>query len=268
MMRRALAIGLAALAALGAGAVRAADGPRLVNPGELTWGASTTFAPFEFQKDGQTVGFDVDMVAELGKRIGAKSTLLSMDFAGIVPALASGKRIDLAVSGMYVTPARLEVVDFIPYMLIGNQIVAPAANPGRLTGKDALCGHTIAVATNTSFESSLKALSAACKAAGQREIEILSLGTSATVSLALAQGRAEGALSSTATIASMMTTNPGTFAPVGEPFDADTRLGIGVAKDNPDLKARLEAALKDMNRDGTYTALMAKWGLPATGSVF
>ena len=74
------------------------------------------------------MGFDVDLMADLAKRIGLKSNMLGMDFAGIIPAMLGG-RIDAGVSGMYVTPARLQVADFIPYVIVGNQIVVRAGNP-------------------------------------------------------------------------------------------------------------------------------------------
>ena len=93
-----------------------------VTAGKLSWGTSPTFAPFEFQRDGQSVGFDVDMVAELARRLQLQSAMLGMDFAGIIPAVQA-QRIDLAVSGMYITPAREEVIDFIPYLRIGDQMV-------------------------------------------------------------------------------------------------------------------------------------------------
>ncbi len=249
-------------------AATAADAPKVVTPGELTWGVSTTFAPFEFQKDGQVVGFDVDMMAEIGKRIGLKSNLMSMDYAGIIPALSAGGRIDAAVSGIYITPQRLEVIDMVPYLIIGDQIVAPAANPGKLVGKDDLCGHHMTVAVNTNFEVKLKALNTACTTAGKAAIDILSVPNSAAVALALAQGRAEGALSSAATIVSMIATNPGTYTAVGEPFDVNTKVGIGIAKGNSGLKAQVESALSEMGKDGTYAALLKKWGLAANSSIF
>ncbi len=263
-MKRFLAFILACLPVAGF----AADAPKLVSSGELTWGVSTTFAPFEFQKDGKVVGFDVDMMDYIAKKIGVKSNILSMDYAGIIPALSTGKRIDAAVSGIYITPARLEVIDMVPYMVIGDQIVAPAANPGKLASKDDLCGHHMAVAVNTNFEVKLKALSAACTAAGKQAIDMLSLPNSAAVALALTQGRGEGALSSAATIVSMIATNPGAYVAIGEPFDVNTKVGIGIAKDNPTLKSQVEAALNDMAKDGTYAELLKKWGLPPNASLF
>lgn len=254
-----------ALAVLPGAACAAA--PRLVSAGLLTWGTSPTFAPFEFQRDNKSVGFDVDMMADLARRIGLKSSMLGMDFAGIVPALAA-HRIDAAVSGMYITPARLKVVDFIPYLKIGNQIVVPAANPAHLAARSDLCGHRVAVAVSTAFEQAAEAESATCKAAGRKAITLLTLPNSAVVALALRQGRAEAALSSNATVAAMISQNPGVFLAVGKPFDTSTRLGIGVAKDNPALLAALTGALTAMEHDGTYMRLLKKWSLPPDSSIF
>jgi len=178
------------------------------------------------------------------------------------------QRIDAVASGMYITPARQEVLDFIPYLLIGDQMVVAKGNPAHLAGKDALCGHHIAVAVNTLYEKTAHSLSDACTKAGKPAIDILAVGSSAVVSLTLAQGRAEGAISSTSVISAMMSNSPGTFEPLGDPFNANSKLGIGIAKTNPGLRDALTAALKAMHDDGTYDALIKKWGLPASSSIF
>jgi polar amino acid transport system substrate-binding protein len=244
-----------------------ADPPATVSPGKLTWGASPTFAPFEYQRDGQSVGFDVDLMAELAHRLGLQSVMLGMDFAGLIPAVQA-QRIDVSTSGMYITAARAEVVDFIPYLKIGDQMVVPKGNPAHLTDRNSLCGHHIAVAVNTLYEKTAHTLSDACTAAGKPAIDILAVGSSAVVSLTLAQGRAEGAISSTSVISAMMTSYPDTYEPLGEPFNTDSRLGIGVAKTNSGLRDALTAALQAMHDDGAYDALIRKWGLPASSTIF
>lgn len=241
--------------------------PTTVAAGKLSWGASPTFAPFEFQRDGKAVGFDVDMMAELARRTGLQSDMLGMEYVGIVPAVQTG-RIDAAVSGMYITPAREEVLDFIPYLRIGDQIVVAKGNPAHLGGKDALCGHHLAVAANTLYEKTAHSLSDACTAAGQPAIDILAVGSSAVVALSLAQGRAEGAISSTSVISAMMDNAPDTFEPLGEPFNTASRLGIGLNKANPGLRDALTAALKMMHEDGSYDALLKKWNLPPVSTIF
>jgi polar amino acid transport system substrate-binding protein len=256
-----------ALALVAIPALAWAAPPATVTAEKLSWGASPTFAPFEFQRDGQAVGFDVDLMAELARRIGLQSAMLGMDYAGIIPAVQA-HRIDAAVSGIYITPAREDVLDFIPYLLIGDQLVVPKGNPAHLAGKDALCGHHIAVAVNTLYEKTAHSLSDACIGAGKPAIDILAVGSSAVVALTLAQGRAEGAISSTSVISAMMSNSPDTFEPLGAPFNANSRLGIGIAKTDPGLRDALTAALKAMHDDGSYAALIKKWGLPASSSIF
>jgi len=244
-----------------------ADDLGLVEQGKLTWGSSPTFTPFEFMRDGKPVGFDVDLVEALAKRIGLSSSMAGMEFKGVIPALL-GHRVDIGVSGLYVTAERLQVVDFIPYALVGNQIVVRKGNPKGITDRTMLCGFKVAVPVSTAFEASAKKTSEDCKARGKPEIELLSLPGSNNVALALLQGRADAALNSTATIAAMMSENPDAYELAGEPFDADTKVGIALRKDTGALKAKLDEALHALVKDGTYPALLKKWKLPAKASIF
>ncbi len=262
MLKKALALMLclAPLPAL-------ADDLGLVEPGKLTWGSSPTFTPFEFMRDGKPAGFDVDLVEALGNRIGAASTMMGMEFKGVIPALL-GKRIDIGVSGLYVTAERLQVADFIPYVLVGNQIVVRKGNPKKIADRNGLCGFKVAVPVSTAFEASAKKASEACKASGKPEIELLSLPGSNNVALALLQDRADAALNSTATVAAMMSETPDTYELAGEPFDADTKVGIALRKDSGPLKVKLEEAMQGLVKDGSYAALLKKWNLPPKASMF
>jgi polar amino acid transport system substrate-binding protein len=262
MLRWALAAAFSLFPVLGF-----AQSPELVEAGKLTWGASVTFPPFEFQQNNQPAGFDVDLVAALAKQINLQSNIVSIEFKGLIPAL-QGKRIDIIVSGMYINPQRLEVADMIPYLLVGNQIVVPQGNPKHIDGTTSLCGLNVAAPIGTVFENSAKQTSAACKSAGKPEINLLSLAGTVQCALALTQGRADAIIVSTPTVAALITETPGTYATGGAPFDADTKVGIALRKDNPALKAALEKALKAVVADGTYASLIKKWNLPAASSAF
>jgi polar amino acid transport system substrate-binding protein len=266
MFRHALALSLFLAPAIIPTRTMAED-PQLVEAGKLTWGTSPTFMPFEFIRDGKPVGFDLDLMAALAKRINLTSNEVGMDFKGIIPGLL-GHRIDAGASGLYITPERLQVADFIPYVLIGDQLVVQKGNPKHVTDRASLCGLKVAVPVSTAFEASAKQASADCKTAGKPEIDLLSLPASTLVALALEQGRVDAALNSTATIAAMMAQNPGVYELAGDPFDTDTKIGIALRKDNPALKAQLEQAMQAMVKDGTYAQLLQKWNLPAKASVF
>ena len=168
---------------------------------------------------------------------------------------------------MYVTPAREQVVDFIAYVIVGNQIVVQKGNPKHVTDQNGMCGLQVAVTVNTAFAASARKLSADCVAAGKKAIELLLLPGSTNVALALAQGRADAALNSTATVAAMMATNPDTFERAGPPFDANTKIGIALSKSNPELTAQLRQALDAMIKDGSYAKLLKKWNLPDQASI-
>ncbi len=262
MLRRALTL---ALLLLPASAM--ADAPQLVEPGKLIWGTSPTFTPFEFMQDGKAAGFDVDLMDELGKRIKLTSTMMGMDFKGIIPAIL-GHRIDAGVSGIYVTPARTEVADFIPYILVGDQIVVQKGNPKHLGAPATLCGSKLAVAVSTAFEASAKQASTDCTAQGKAAIDLLSLPGTNMAALALSQGRVDAILISTATAAAMMGETPGAYELAGDPFNADTKIGIALSKTDPVLKGQLDQAMKAMVADGTYAGLLKKWNLPMKASPF
>jgi polar amino acid transport system substrate-binding protein len=266
MLRSVLALSLLLLPAV-APTVAKAEDLKVVEAGKLTWGSSPTFTPFEFMRDGKPMGFDVDLMDALAKRINLTSNMMGMEFKGVIPALL-GNRIDVGVSGLYVTAERQQVADFIPYVIVGNQIVVQKGNPKKVSGRDGLCGFKVAVPVNTAFEASTKAVSAECKEKGKAEIDILSLPGSNNVALALSQGRVDAALNSTATIAAMMGETPDAYELAGEAFDANTKVGIALRKDSTALKAQLEQAMQAIVKDGTYAGLLKKWNLPPKASAF
>ena len=53
---------------------------------------------------------------------------------------------------MYINPERSQVVDFIPYLRVGDQLLVAKGNPLHLTGLADLCGHRLAAAVGTVYE--------------------------------------------------------------------------------------------------------------------
>jgi polar amino acid transport system substrate-binding protein len=261
-----LRLGLALALVLSPG-LSFAQAPELAEAGKLTWGASVTFPPFEFEDNGKPAGFDIDFTDAVAKKIGLQSTIMPIEFKGLIPALL-GKRVDIIVSGMYINPQRLEVADFVPYLLVGNQIVVRAGNPKKIDGQDALCGKQVAAPVGTVFETAAKGISTQCTAAGKSEITLLLLPGTTNCALALTQGRADAIIVSTATVAALIRETPGAYDTGGAPFDTSTKVGIAVRKDNPSLHAALDKAVLALVADGTYAALIKKWSLPPASSAF
>src|SRR5215469_8140848 len=134
---------LLALAALVAAPAAWAQTLPLIDAGKLTWGVAATFPPFESMADGKAVGFDIDMMDAITDKMKLQSAMSGMEFKGLIPAIL-GNRIDVIVSGMYINPERSQVVDFVPYLKVGNQLLVTKGNPLHVKEKMDLCGHRIA----------------------------------------------------------------------------------------------------------------------------
>ena len=116
MKNKLFAAACAAMLATASFAAGAADALRV--------GTHPTFAPFEFMETAsrQYVGFDMDLIREIGKRAGLEVEIVNMGFDGLIPALMTGT-IDIAVSGITITDERLESVDFTNAYLDSNQAI-------------------------------------------------------------------------------------------------------------------------------------------------
>jgi polar amino acid transport system substrate-binding protein len=244
-----------------------AQTPSLVENGTITFGLSATFPPFEFIDNGKPAGFDIDLAALLAKKLSLTSTIGSFEFKGLIPALL-GKRIDAIISGMYINADRQQVADFVPYLLVGNQIVVRKGNPAGLGDPMSLCGHRVSTPVGTVFEVAANKVNAACEAAGKPKLSMLSLAGTTACALALTQDRADAIIVSTPTAASLIQTTPDTYQAAGNPFDNDTKVGIAVSKDNPALLSALNKAMQAVVADGSYATLLAHWNLPPSSSAF
>ncbi len=239
----------------------------LQSPGKLTYGTAATFAPFEFQRDGKLVGFDIDFIDAVAKHMALTPVALNVDFAGLIPAL-QGKRIDIINSGMYMNAKRAEQVDFIPYMTVGDEIVVRRGNPLTIASRADLCGRRIAVTLGGIEETYARQDVDACKAAGKPEPGVLTLPTAQDSALSLRQGRADALFNSTPGASQMVTEMPDVFEIAGQPFEAKTQIGIAVRKGDGAMKDAVEAGVEAAVADGSYKALLAKYNLPESGSIF
>ena len=88
-------------------------------------GIDANFPPFAFvDKTGKPDGFDIAVVDWIAKEYGFKVEHKPMDWDGIVPSLVA-KKIDMVASGMSITEARKEQVNFsLPYWKIAQVLVA------------------------------------------------------------------------------------------------------------------------------------------------
>ena len=98
-----------------------------VSVGDMPWAA---------EKQGRYVGHDVEMIETFAAAQGFRLEIASMDFSGLVAALASGKA-DMAADAISITAERSKLVDFsepytvlTAYMLARQKDLAPGPSSG------------------------------------------------------------------------------------------------------------------------------------------
>jgi polar amino acid transport system substrate-binding protein len=238
----------------------------LVDAGKLTWGMAPTFPPYESMQDGKLVGFDVDLVAAMADKIKLTSAPQTIEFKGLIPAIL-GNRIDAIISGMYINEERKQVIDFIAYERIGNQLLVAKGNPTHITSVDELCGKRIVVPVGTMYEKEAQAKAAECQSGGKPTLTVMSLTSTAIGALSIKEGRADVLIAAVPTDVALIHESPDAFETAGPVFEANTLLGIGVSKDKPALRDALDGAFKALTADGSVAALLKKYGLPADGAL-
>lgn len=98
-------------------------GSTMVMAETYTVGTSAGFPPFEYVKKGEVVGFDIDLIKEIGKLKGFDVEVTDMDFAALIASLKTGN-IDIIAAGMTIKPEREKVVDFsIPYFSANQAVI-------------------------------------------------------------------------------------------------------------------------------------------------
>jgi polar amino acid transport system substrate-binding protein len=91
----------------------AAAGVKLVTPGKIKVCTNLPYPPFQFPQGNKTVGFDVDIIDLVAKKIGATQEIISMDFNVIKSGAAlNANRCDVAAAGMTILDERKQNLDF------------------------------------------------------------------------------------------------------------------------------------------------------------
>lgn len=249
----AAAAGLVLFGAVGAGAGNAVKSP-------LTAAADATYAPNEFvASDGHSViGMDPDLGHALGKVMGVKVNFVNASFDTIIPGLQSGKY-DLGMSSFTDTKARQKVVDFVTYFSAGTSFYVKAHGGPAIGSLADLCGHSVAVERGTTQADAAAMQNGKCTKAGKPGVGVHVYPDQNSANLAISSGRAQIGMADSPVADYIVKKSNGQFKLTGKPYNT-APYGIAIPKDSGLAKPVL-AALKKLMANGTYAAILKKWGI-------
>lgn len=126
--------------------------------GTIVFGTETA-VPFVYRKNGEFVGFTMDIVVGFCKKYGYKIEIKDYsDSNSIVMATSTGK-VDFGGSNISISAERAESIDFsIPYMQNSGMILVRKEDEKKYTGISSLTGHSMGVVTGTIFPKKIREL--------------------------------------------------------------------------------------------------------------
>jgi polar amino acid transport system substrate-binding protein len=217
------------------------------------------------QDPSKYIGFDIDLAQALGDCLGFSLTYHPVAFAALLPTLQSGQA-DLVISDIYATDERAKAADFITYSKVFDGVLVAKANPKGITGiNTTMCGATAAENTGFVEVPLVQNLGPKCKAEGKPEPGLQLYDNNADCIQAILAGRADTYVNDVNTVDQAVKAYPDKLAKavaVTLPYS----IGIAVAKDKPQLRDAILAALTSLQEAGVETTLLKKWSLDA-GSV-
>ncbi len=134
---------------------------RILSKGELVVGTTGTQPPMTATtRDGDLVGWDVDIARAMADALGVKVRFVRLPFPDLLPALGEGK-VDVVLSGVTVTPARNREFAFAgPYYVSGKGLLAKSDRFAALQESEGLNapGVTVVALKNSTSQQYAEAL--------------------------------------------------------------------------------------------------------------
>jgi polar amino acid transport system substrate-binding protein len=245
----------------GANAAIAAQVPAAIkSKGVLNVATEAQYAPNEFiAPDGHTViGMDADLMKAIASLMGLKVKLIDSNFETIIPGLASG-RYDIGMSSFTDTKEREKTVDFVTYFQAGITFYALSSSSAVVNAVGDLCGKSVALEKGTTEQEEAAAQSKKCTKEGKPAVKSLVFPGQNPVNLAVASGRAEMGMADSPVAEYQVKQSGGKFKQLCKCYGF-APYGIAIPKKSG-MTAPILAAVKELMSNGSYTAILKKWGV-------
>ncbi|WP_269072119.1 lysine/arginine/ornithine ABC transporter substrate-binding protein [Rhizobium sp. C4] len=271
--RRLAAVAATFMTLLSAPLAGAADAPK-----EIKIATEGAYAPWNFTNaEGKLDGLEIELANDLCARMKIKCTIVAQNWDGLIPSLTVGK-FDVIMASMFITPKRLETIDFTqPYAVDPSGFaVAKNSDLGKLgiskekfkledeaaskaaieKLKPLLKGKVVGVQSGTTNLDFLKKYFA-------DTVEIREYKTTEQHDLDLAAGRVDALFAQQTALAATLAkpefadytiAGPGF---VGGVFGLGT--GAGLRKEDKALKDMFNKAIDAAIADGTIKRISEKW---------
>ena len=223
-----------------------------LNATNLKVGTAANYPPFEFiDEQNKIVGFDIELVAELSKRIGFDFEFVNMSFDALIPAIKAGK-IDLIASAMSATDERRRSIDFSKEYYTTENLYLRKKGNTNISGKSDLSGKKIGVQQGTVQEMAANAING---------VKVTPAEDPVTLIMGLKNEKIDAIIIDSSIGYGFLKKNP-ELEEFYKEIDGSEGFSLAFNKNkNSELIAKINAAIDEMKKDGSYDKILEKYDL-------
>ena len=216
-------------------------------------GTDAAYAPFELQNEkGEIVGFDIDVVKAIAQKAGFEVKFLNTPWEGIFNSVAQGDR-DLLVSSITITPERQQTLDFSAPYFDAQQLIAVKIDSKIAKFAD-LKKLKVGVQNGTTGDEVV------AKLQGKDSPNIKRFESTPLALKELESGGVDAVVADNGVVINYVNNNPDSkFKTVNDSSFAPEHYGIAVKKGNAELLEKINKGLAEIQTDGTYKQIYAKY---------
>lgn len=214
---------------------------------KLYVGTNAEFPPFEYLDKGDIVGFDIDLVKAIGNKLKMDVVIKDMSFDGLIPALETNK-VDVVIAGMTATDERKIAVNFSNPYYTANQVIILKDDNKDIKTFDDLNGKLVGVMLGFTGDVVVSEM---------KNVESKKYNASFAAIMELQNNKIDAVVLDSETALNYLKNNKGLKLAdtSGEPEE----YAIAISKKNTELLNKINTALDELKKDGTYESLLKKY---------
>ena len=214
----------------------------------LTMVTNAEFPPYEYKEGDEVIGIDAEVAKAIADKLGMKLEIVDTKFDSIIPGVQSGKY-DMGMAGLTVTPEREQNVAFSDSYATGIQSIIVKEGSDIKSVDDLSSSTKIGVQLGTTGDIYAK------DDFGADAVAEMDKGADAVQ--ALLAGKIDCVIIDNEPAKAFVKANEG--LKILDTAYAQEDYAICFAKDNIELKDKVNAALKELIADGTVQKIVDKY---------
>ena len=217
---------------------------------KLVVGTDGVFPPFGYIEKGELVGFDIDLIKQIGKDLGYEIEMKVQPFDALIPSLKAGK-LDAIISGMSATEERKKSVDFTDEYYKSTQMFLKKKGNNKITSIESLAGKKIGVQLGTIQELEARKIKNANVVTNDATINLI---------LDLKNGKTDAVILENIVAKEFIKKNPDIEVFYEEKLPYGMAIAFNKGK-NTEIIKKINEDLKKLKENGKYDELIKKYDL-------